>query len=126
MNHSFRYCQYLIHFYILVILISDAILVLNDVEKEDKKESDRSSIEIVVKSLTGRILNFDVMRDVDIDHVKQLIENENGVPPDQQRLVFNGKQLESGCSLSECNIQNGSILHLVLRLRGGLVPAIRC
>jgi len=109
-----------------VILISDAILVLNDVEKEDKKESDRSSIEIVVKSLTGRILNFDVMRDVDIDHVKQLIENENGVPPDQQRLVFNGKQLESGCSLSECNIQNGSILHLVLRLRGGLVPAIRC
>ena len=77
------------------------------------------SMQVFVKTFAGKTLTVEVEPDESIESLKNKLQSKEGIPPNQQRILFGGKQLDSKKSISDYKIENESTMHMVLRLRGG-------
>lgn len=75
--------------------------------------------QFLVRSVTGNVLHFSLDQDMTVEQLKQKIFEAQGLAVDQQRLIFNAKQLEDQMTLGQCGVGNDATIHLVLRVRGG-------
>ena len=87
--------------------------------KESIKNIKFIMTQIFVKTLTGKCITANIEPTDTVESLKNFIREREGIPNDQQRLVFGGKQLEDNRSLADYNIRKECTVHLVLRLRGG-------
>eukprot|EP01025_Chloroclados_australasicus_P060987 TRINITY_DN7911_c0_g1_i1.p1 TRINITY_DN7911_c0_g1~~TRINITY_DN7911_c0_g1_i1.p1 ORF type:complete len:322 (-),score=30.43 TRINITY_DN7911_c0_g1_i1:326-1291(-) len=87
--------------------------------KEFPQYKGKDIIQIFVRSLAGRLLTIELPHYCLVTDLKQRIQDKEGTPSGQQRIIFNGMQLEDSNTLSKYDIQQHSLVHLVLRLRGG-------
>ncbi len=74
---------------------------------------------LIIKTMTGKSLELTTHLSASVMHAKSLIEYLDGLDPDEQRLIYKGRQLEDGTRLCDYNLESGDVIHLVLRLRGG-------
>ncbi|KAM8899254.1 NEDD8 [Spinachia spinachia] len=81
---------------------------------------------IKVKTLTGKEIEIDIEPTDKVERIKERVEEKEGIPPQQQRLIYSGKQMNDEKTAADYKIQGGSVLHLVLALRGGrLEPTLK-
>ncbi|CAL9730531.1 NEDD8-like protein Rub1p [Monosporozyma unispora] len=76
-------------------------------------------MQIKVRTLTGKEIAVEVAESDRVYHIKELLEEKEGIPPIQQRLIFQGKQISDDDTISSAHLESGTQLHLVLTLRGG-------
>jgi len=79
----------------------------------------RGGMQLFVKTLTGKTVSIEIEEGESIEDVKAKIAEKEGIPAEQQRIIFGGQQLQDGKTVDDYNIGDDATLHLVLRLRGG-------